>query len=81
MADEIRLDPARKAEMIDRLTAWLASELDLEVRGFDAEFLLDFVGRELGSHYYNQGLLDAQAAIGTQLEAITEAIELLERPV
>jgi uncharacterized protein (DUF2164 family) len=30
----------------ERLRDWLAAELDVEIGGFDAEFLLDFVLRE-----------------------------------
>lgn len=80
MANEIRIDPPRKAVMVVKLKAYLAEELDLEVGGFDAEFLLDFVGKELGNYFYNQGLEDAQAAMASRMESIAEAIDLLERP-
>ena len=42
------------------LSRYLKDEHDVEVAGFDAHFLLDFILETLGPHIYNQGLADAQ---------------------
>ena len=77
--EEIKIGPGQKKIMVSKLQDYLQQEVGIELGGFDAEFLLDFVGKELGSYFYNQGLYDAQAAIGQQMDSITEAIYLLEK--
>ncbi|MBX3482299.1 DUF2164 domain-containing protein [Phenylobacterium sp.] len=61
------------------LSRYLKAELDLEVTGFDAVFLLDFVTETLGPYFYNQALADAQALLGKKLEELGEAIWQLEQ--
>lgn len=72
---EIRDDAARA------LSRYLKQELDLEVTGFDAVFLLDFVTETLGPHFYNQALADAQALLGKKMDEMGEALWQLEQPV
>lgn len=74
--------PKEVAEAAARsLSRYLKDELDLEVSGFDAVFLLDFITERLGPHFYNQGLYDAQAILHAKLEQISDAIYELEKPV
>ena len=62
------------------LSRYLKDELEMEVEGFDAVFLLDFVTERLGPHFYNQGLADAQAILSKKLDEIGESIYQLEKP-
>jgi len=62
------------------LSKYLKDELDLEVTGFDAVFLLDFIIERLGPVFYNQGVYDAQAVLAKKSEEIGEAILGLEKP-
>ena len=63
------------------LSQYLKAEFDVEVSGFDAVFLVDFITERLGPHYYNQGLYDAQALLHVKLEQLGESILELEKPV
>jgi uncharacterized protein (DUF2164 family) len=63
------------------LSRYLKDELDLEVEGFDAVFLADFITEQLGPYFYNQGLADAQALLSRKTDEIVEAIYQLEKPV
>ncbi len=63
------------------VSRFLKDEFDLEVTGFDAVFLAEFVTDTFGAHYYNQGLADAQALLSTRLDELGEAILQLEKPV
>ena len=78
---KITFDKATRTQLAGALSDYLRTELDLEVKGFDAEFLLDFVSETLGPHYYNQGLHDASALYREKLEAISEAVYEIEQPV
>ncbi|MBW8814367.1 MAG: DUF2164 domain-containing protein [Caulobacterales bacterium] len=71
--------PTRDA-LTRALSKHLKDELDLEVTGFDAVFLLDFLIETLGPHFYNQGLADAQALLARKLEELGESIWQLEQP-
>ncbi|WP_432719376.1 DUF2164 domain-containing protein [Jeongeupia wiesaeckerbachi] len=75
----VRFTPAERTELAARLRGWCDREIGLELGGFDAEFLLDFVVGEIGVQCYNRGLLDAQAAITKRLDTLTEAIGELEK--
>ncbi len=73
-------DKADRADMAQRLRRYLKDELDVEVGGMDAEFLLDFVTEKLGPRFYNQGLRDAAVALAKRMDVLTETLEELERP-
>lgn len=76
----IDLDKDTRAKLTDGLSRYLKDELDLEVKGFDAQFLLDFITERLGPYYYNQGLQDAQALFQKKIESISDAVYELEQP-
>jgi uncharacterized protein (DUF2164 family) len=63
------------------LSRYLKEELDLEVKGFDAVFLVDFITERLGAYFYNQGLYDAQAILAKKTDELGEAILGLEKAV
>lgn len=46
-----------------------------------AEMLLDLIGERLGAAFYNRALYDAQALLTARLEALSETVLELERPV
>ena len=73
LTKQVREDAARA------LSRYLKAELDLDVTGFDAVFLLDFVTEHLGPHFYNQALADAQALLGKKMDEMGEAIWQLEQ--
>ena len=57
----------------------MSHELEVELGQFDADFLLDFISNEMGNHYYNQGLYDAQAVLVDRMDALNDAIYQLEK--
>ena len=63
------------------LSRYLKAELDLDVTGFDAVFLTDFIIENLGPHFYNQGVADARAVLSKKVDEIGEAIYQLEQPM
>ncbi|MEW5686250.1 MAG: DUF2164 domain-containing protein [Pseudomonadota bacterium] len=77
---KIELPKETREALARALSRYLKDELDVEVQGFDAVFLLDFVTERLGPHFYNQGLADAQALLAKKLDEIGESIYQLEQP-
>ena len=68
-----------KEQLIQKLQNYMSLELEFELGQFDADFLLDFISKEMGSHYYNQGLYDAQAVLADRMESLVDAIYQLEQ--
>ena len=80
MAD-IDLTEIDKKNAIVKIQRYFEQELDQEIGGFDAQFLLEFLARELGAVFYNQGLYDAQAAFKDKLDTLADTVLDLEKPV
>ena len=78
---KIELSKETRDALTRTLKDYLKDELEVEITGFDAQFLLDFIVETIGPRFYNQGLQDAQALFRTKVELITEAIYELEKPV
>lgn len=70
-----------KATLSQKLQKYIAEELDHEVGQFEAEFLLDFISKEIGGFYYNKGLEDAGSVIAAKFEDINDALYEIEAPV
>lgn len=65
--------------LVEKLQKYMSRELDVELGQFDADFLLDFISKEMGSIYYNQGLYDAQTVLTDKMDSLTDAIYQLEK--
>lgn len=76
---KITLQSEVKAALVLRLQRYFEEELQQEIGGFDAEFLLDFFSEQMGSYFYNQGLADALTTFEGKLEEIADSIYQLEQ--
>ncbi len=68
-------------EMVKKLIDYCEQELDIELGQFDAEFLLQFIGKEMGAVFYNQGLYDAQAILQSKFDDLSDAISEIEKVI
>ncbi|MCA9733398.1 MAG: DUF2164 domain-containing protein [Deferribacteres bacterium] len=69
-----------KEAIVEQLKIYFQEELDREIGGLEAEFLLDFFLSEAGGYVYNQALKDAQAVIAKHMDTVTDKIYELEKP-
>ncbi|MEP1449033.1 MAG: DUF2164 domain-containing protein [Paraglaciecola sp.] len=76
---KIEFLPQQKEQLIQKLQKYMSKELEVELGQFDADFLLDFISKEMGSHYYNQGLYDAQTVLADRMDSLVEVIYQLEK--
>jgi uncharacterized protein (DUF2164 family) len=76
---KIEFPAGQKEQLIQKLQKYMSHELDVELGQFDADFLLDFISKEMGGNYYNQGLYDAQAVLAERMDSLTEVIYQLEK--
>ncbi|MFM7120585.1 MAG: DUF2164 domain-containing protein [Gammaproteobacteria bacterium] len=77
---QIEFSKEEKALLVRKLQMWFSEELGQTLGRFDAEFLLDFVGKEFGAYFYNRGLYDAQAILARRVDDLRDAMLELERP-
>lgn len=78
---DIRFTKEEREALVKSIQGYFREELDQELGQFPAGFLLDFFTEQIGPHYYNRALLDAQAVLELRVESIGEAIDGLVRRV
>lgn len=75
----IEFSKDEKAILVDKIKRYFESELNQDIGGFDAEFLLDFFSEEMGAYFYNKGLHDAREILQLRLDEISDTIYELEK--
>ena len=76
----IKLSKEIKHEVVAKIKDHCRDELDFDIGGFDAEFLLDFFAKEIGVYFYNQALTDVHALLENQMETMVDIVYALEKP-
>lgn len=79
MTEIIKFTKPEQELLTQKLHQYFARELNSDLGGFDAQFLLDFIAQEIGVYFYNQGLLDAQTVLSKKIDDIQDAIGQLEK--
>ncbi|WP_372770473.1 DUF2164 domain-containing protein [Pseudoalteromonas sp.] len=77
----IKLNDHDKQLCIEKLQNYFETELDTELGQFDADFLLDFIAKEIAASFYNQGLYDAQTLLQSKIDTLYDGFSELEKPV
>lgn len=76
----IKLDSHQKSDAVEKLKKYFDAEMHQDLGQFEAEFLLDFFAKEVGSYFYNQGLQDAGKVFEARLEDVQQHLYELEKP-
>ncbi len=79
--DKIKFSKEEKDAMIQKVKIYFRDELNQDIGGFDAEFLIDFFAEEFGAFFYNRGLYDAETLISEKVSEISDLLLQLEKPV
>ena len=78
---DIKLNTTEYQSLIEKLQDYFDEHHDFEVGQIDADFLLDFIGKEFVAVFYNQGLYDAQTMLQTKIDTLVDDISELEKSV
>lgn len=78
---DIKFSKDETDRVVSKIKRYFNDELDQDIGGFEAEFLIDFFAKEIGPYFYNRGLLDAHSLFSEKTEEIGYLIEELEKPV
>ncbi|TDO96943.1 DUF2164 domain-containing protein [Marinomonas balearica] len=77
---EIELKRDNIDQLVGKIKRYFNEELDQDIGGFDAEFLIQFFVKELGPYIYNQGLSDAHSLFNEKADELSYLIQELEKP-
>lgn len=77
---EVEFSRGETDNLVAKIKRYFADELDQEIGGFEAEFLIEFIAREIGPYFYNRGLADAHALFTEKSEEIGYLVQELEQP-
>lgn len=75
---EISFTNEEKEQKVQKIKNYFIQELGDEIGQFDAEFLLEFFGQEIGPYYYNKGLQDAGKVIESHVDGIKDSLYTME---
>ena len=77
---EVDISREDKERIVQQVKTYFSDELDQDIGGFEAEFLIEFFSKEIGPYFYNQGLSDAQVLFTQKAEEIGYLVQELEKP-
>jgi len=77
---DIEFSNDEKSILVKKIKTYFEQELDQEIAQFDAEFLLDFFGKEVGPYFYNRALKDAQTVLESRIETVLDGFYEIEKP-
>jgi uncharacterized protein (DUF2164 family) len=67
--------------LVAKIKTYFNNELDQDIGGFEAEFLIEFFAKEIGPSFYNQGLSDAQTIFSEKTDEVYYSLQELEKPL
>ena len=77
----VKFSKSAMDSMVVKIKTYFNDELNQEIGGFEAEFLLDFMAKEIGPYFYNRGLSDAHTLFTEKSDELSYLIQELEEPL
>jgi uncharacterized protein (DUF2164 family) len=78
--EKLEFTSVEKDQIVHKVKTYFRDELDQEIGGFDAEFLIDFFSAQIGTYFYNRGLQDAHQLFTQKVEEFGDSIYEIEQP-
>ena len=77
--DPLALEREDRLRLISDLQAWFLEERGEKIGDLAADVLVEFLQAKAARHWYNRGVLDAQAMARDRLERLADDLDLLKR--
>lgn len=77
--DPLALEREDRLRLVSDLQAWFLEERGEKVGDLAADLLVEFLQEKAARHWYNRGVLDAQAMARDRLERLADDLDLLKR--
>ena len=75
----LEISKDHKEHMVQKVKKYFSDELDQDIGGFEAEFLIEFFAKEIGPLFYNQGLSDAHTLFAEKMGEVEYLVQELEK--
>ena len=77
---DIKFSKDEMDRIVSKIKTYFHDELDQEIGGFEAEFLVELLSEELGPFFYNRGLSDAHTLFSEKTDELSYLIQEMEKP-
>jgi len=77
---DIELSREQTDHLVSKIKDYFDQELGQDIGGFEAEFLIQFLAREVGPYFYNKGLTDARQLLHEKIEDLGYLLQEMEKP-
>ena len=77
--DAIELGREQRDDAVERLRVYFARERGEELGELGATLIYDFVAEQLGPHFYNKGIADAQALVARFADSLDADLDAARR--
>jgi uncharacterized protein (DUF2164 family) len=77
----MRISSEKKDVIREHIKEFFYQEHSEEIGDLAADNFLDFISKEIGPFFYNQGVQDAKALCEQKMISLEEDIQSLERPI
>lgn len=78
--NNIELSREQTDHLVSKIKDYFDQELGQDIGGFEAEFLIQFLAREVGPYFYNKGLTDARQLLHEKIEDLGYLLQEMEKP-
>lgn len=78
---EISFSKEETERIVSKVKKYLSEELDFDIGSFEAEFLIEFLAKEIGPYFYNRGVSDAHTLFNEKSEEIGYLFQELEKDI
>lgn len=75
----LKLDPAVQQAACEALKRLLDDRFEVRLGSFEVQEIIDFFAQELGPHYYNHAIADAQTLLSDRFTGIESDLCALEK--
>ncbi len=77
----LKIPKEQKAQIVAMVQQYFRDERGEEIGDLAAEFLIDFMIKQMGPFLYNQAIEDVQAVLNQKMAALEEDVYALKMPV
>jgi uncharacterized protein (DUF2164 family) len=77
----IKLPKEQKEQLIKRVQNYFHEERAEEIGDLAAEFLLDYMIKEMGPVIYNQAIYDATRLVNEKMISLEDDLSAMEKPI
>jgi len=78
--NNIELSREQTDHLVSKIKDYFDQELGQDIGGFEAEFLIQFLAREVGPYFYNKGLMDARQLLHEKIDDLGYLLQEMEKP-